>query len=67
MPLRAVRVNHWHVPIFLPYPHQLIYACNTMQIIYEHATVGESMIAYVELVNDCDALGVFRIGEPFGE
>lgn len=25
MLLRAVRVNHWHVPIFLlPYPHQLV-------------------------------------------
>eukprot|EP00752_Nemacystus_decipiens_P003160 g2925.t3 len=35
----------------------------SFEIIYEHATVGENMIAYVELVNDCDVLGVFRIGE----
>lgn len=35
----------------------------TTQVIYDNAAVGESMVAYIELVNDCDTLKAFRIGE----
>lgn len=41
----------------------LILYHNEPQIIYENAASGESMVSYVELVNDCDNLQTFRIGE----